>query len=149
MLSTSAALTVGSNPTANAAVGGVSASHIAHMGNVLQMRSGSQINQYVLTPSLNKFTIIADSIKTSVLDIHPYRAQFTNKCKLTINNMFVDHTAHRYLHASTQKIKIIAPNYLAPIASISTQITTTGLVGWTCFGLVTIGFTTLGALYLF
>lgn len=49
----------------------------------------------------------------------------------------------------TQKIIIIVPNYLAPIASISTQITSTALVGWTCFGLVTIGFTTLGALYLF
>ena len=37
--------------------------------------------------------------------------------------------------------------YLAPIAS--TQINTTALIGWTCFGVGIIRFTILGSLYLF
>ena len=66
---------------------------------------------------------------------------------MIINNMFQEHTARRYLQGSTQKLKTIGPTYLAPIAS--TQIKTTALIGWTCFGVGLIGFTTFGALYLF
>lgn len=83
------------------------------------------------------------------MEVHPYRGQFTANCRLSINNIFQDHTASLYLQGSTEKIKIVAPTYLAPIASVSTQINTTALIGWTCFGLGLIGFTTLGALYLF
>ena len=70
------------------------------------------------------------------------RAQFTANCKISIDKMFQEHTARRYLQGSTQKLK-----YLAPIAS--TQINTTALIGWTVFGVGLIGFTTLGVLYLF
>ena len=66
---------------------------------------------------------------------------------MIINNMFQEHTARRYLQGSTQKLKTIGPTYLAPIAS--TQIKTTALIGWTCFSVGLIGFTTFGALYLF
>ena len=55
----------------------------------------------------------------------------------------------RYLQGSTQKIKRVAPTQLTPIVSVSTQINTTGLMGWTCFGLGLISFLTLGSLYLF
>ena len=66
---------------------------------------------------------------------------------MIINNMFQEHTAHRYLQGSTQKLKAIGLTYLAPIAS--TQINTTALIGWTCFGVGIVSFTILGALYLF
>ena len=96
---------------------------------------------------LKDFTIVVDSIKTPM--VHPYRAQFTDNCKITINNMFQEHTARRYLQGSAQKIKTIAPTYLVPIASASTKVNTTALIGWTCFGVGLIGFITFGALYLF
>ena len=135
---------VNTDPTTNAAIGAAVASKIAYMKAILARGGGSE---YILTPSLKDFTIMADSIKTPVLEVHPYRAQFTANCKISINNMFQDHTTHRYLQGSAQKIKTVAPTYLAPIAS--TQINTTALIGWTCFGVGLIGFTTLGALYLF
>ena len=61
--------------------------------------------------------------------------------------MFQEHTTRRSLQGSIHKIKTVAPTYLVPIAS--TQINTTALIGWTCFGVGLIGVTTLGALYLF
>jgi hypothetical protein len=61
--------------------------------------------------------------------------------------MFQEHTARRYLQGSAQKIKTVAPTYLGPIAS--TQINTTALIGWMCFGVTIISFTILGSLYLF
>jgi len=104
----------------------------------------SQIQQI---PSLKDFAIIVDSVKTPGLEIHPYRTQFINNSKMIIDNMFQEYTARRYLQGSTQKLKTIAPTYLAPIAS--NQINTTALVSWTFFGVILICFTTLGALYLF
>jgi len=61
--------------------------------------------------------------------------------------MFQEHAARRYLQGSAQKIKTVAPTYLAPMAS--SQINTTALIGWTCLGVGLIGFTILGSLYLF
>jgi hypothetical protein len=66
---------------------------------------------------------------------------------MIIDNMFHEHTARRYLQGSAQKIKTVASTYLVPIAS--TQINTTALIGWTCFGVGIISFTILGSLYLF
>jgi hypothetical protein len=60
--------------------------------------------------------------------------------------MFQEHTARRYLQGSAQKIKTVAPAYLAPMGSTSTK---TALIGWTCLGVGLIGFTILGSLYLF
>jgi hypothetical protein len=40
-----------------------------------------------------------------------------------------------------------SPSYMAPIAS--TQLNTISLIGWTCFGVVLIGFTIFVALYVF
>jgi hypothetical protein len=68
---------------------------------------------------------------------------------MIIDNMFQEHTARRYLQGSAQKIKTVAPTYLAPIASASTKINTTALISWTCFDVGPIGFITFGALYLF
>jgi hypothetical protein len=128
-------------------MGAAVASKVAYMKAILARGGSLQRNQYVLNPSLKDFRITVDSIKTPVLEVHPYRAQFTAQCKISINNMFQEHTARRYLQGSAQKIKTVGPTYLAPIAS--NQINTTALIGWTCFGVVLIGFTTLGALYLF
>jgi len=83
------------------------------------------------------------------LDIHPYRTEFTNKSKMILDNMFQEHTARRYLEGSAQKIKTVAPNYLAPMAAASTTVNTTAVIGWTCFGVGRIGFTILDSLYLF
>lgn len=63
--------------------------------------------------------------------------------------MFQDHTARRCLQGSAQKIKTVAPTYLAPMASASTKVNTTALIGWTCLGVGLISFTILGSLYLF
>ena len=132
------------DPTTNGAIGAAVASKIGYMRAILA-RGGS--SQHILNPSLKDFTIVVDSIKTPM--VHPYRAQFTDNCKITINNMFQEHTARRYLQGSSQKIKTVAPTYLAPIASASTKVNTTALISWTCFGVGLIGFITFGALYLF
>ena len=142
LLSASTATAVGSTPAANAGLGGAVAAHIAHMRDVLQIRGGS-----ILGSEVKDFKIVLDSVQTPILEIHPYQKQFTENSKMIINNMFQEHTARRYLQGSTQKLKTIGPTYLAPIAS--TQIKTTALIGWTCFGVGLIGFTTFGALYLF
>jgi len=110
-------------------------------------RGGGSYNiaKSISSSSLKEFAIVVDSVKTPM--VHPYRAQFTANCKITINNMFQEHTARRYLQGSAQKIKTVAPTYLVPIAS--TQINTTALIGWTCLGVGIISFTVLGSLYLF
>lgn len=68
---------------------------------------------------------------------------------MIIDNIFQEHTARRYLQGSAQKIKTVAHIYLAPMASASTKVNTTALIGWTCLGVGLIGFTILGSLYLF
>ena len=142
LLSASTATAVGSTPAANAGLGGAVEAHIAHMRDVLQIRGGS-----ILGSEVKDFKIVLDSVQTPILEIHPYQKQFTENSKMIINNMFQEHTARRYLQGSTQKLKTIGPTYLAPIAS--TQINTTALIGWTCFGVGIVSFTILGALYLF
>ena len=128
------------DPTTNGAIGAAVASKIGYMRAILARGGGSQ---HILNPSLKDFTIVVDSIKTPM--VHPYRAQFTYNSKMIIDNMFQEHTARRYLQGSVHKI--VRPTYLVPIAS--TQIKTTALIGWTCFGVGLIGFITFGALYLF
>jgi len=98
---------------------------------------GYKKKTYFLNPSLKGFIITVDSIKTPVLGVHPYHRQFTDKCKLSISNLFQEHTARRYLQASAPKIKTVPP------ASIAyTQINTTAVFGWTCFsfGIISLGF---------
>lgn len=148
LLSASTAVAVSSSPAANAGVGGAIASHIGHMRQVLEIRGGSILGS-VLGSEVKDFKIVLDSVQTPILEIHPYRKQFTENSKMIINNMFQEHTAHRYLQGSAQKIKTVAPTYLASIASVSTKVNTIALIGWTCFGVGLIGFITFGALYLF
>ena len=142
-LSTSAASAFTTDPATNAAVGGAVASKIAYMRAILTRGGGcSKITK--LKSSLKDFAIIVD---IPVLKIDPSRTQFTSNSKMIIENMFQDHTARRYLQGSGQKIKTVAPTYLAPMAL--TPINTTPLIGWTCLGVGLIGFTILGSLYLF
>ena len=121
-----------------AAVGGAVVAYIAHIRDVLQILGGQ-----ILGSKVNKSVL--DSVKTPVFEIHPYRTQFTYNSKMIIDNMFQEHTARRYLQGSVDKI--VRLTYLVPIAS--TEIKTNALIGWTCFGVGLIGFTILGALYLF
>ena len=144
LLSASAGTAVGSTPAANAALGGAVAAHISYMREILRIRGGS-----ILGSEVKDFKIILNSVKTPILDIHPYRTEFTYNSKISINNMFQEHTARRCLQGSAQKIKTVAPTYLAPVAAASTQVNTTALIGWTCLGVGLIGFTILGSLYLF
>ena len=149
-LSTSGASAITTDPATNAAVGGAVASKIAYMRAMLTRGGGSyNIARSISSSSLKEFAIIVDSVKTPVSTIHPYRAEFTYNSKMIIDNMFQDHTARRYLQGSTQKIKTVAPTYLAPIVSVSTKVNTTPLIGWTCLGFGLISFTILGSLYLF
>jgi hypothetical protein len=148
LFAASGTTSVSSNPAANAGIGAAVAGHISHMREVLKTRGGSS----VLSSEVKDFKIVLDTVKTPVLNIHPYRAEFTAKCKVSINNMFQDYRACRYLQGSTEKFKIVtptclkSPTYLTSIASVSTK---TGLIGWTCLGLGVISFVTLGSLYLF
>ena len=143
-LSTSGASAVTTDPATNAAVGGAVASKIAYMRAILTRGGGGSYKITKLKSSLKDFAIIVD---TPVLEIDPSRTQFTSNSKMIIDNMFQEHTARRYLQGSAQKIKTVAPTYLAPMAS--SQINTTALIGWTCLGVGLIGFTILGSLYLF
>ena len=107
------------------------------------------IPKSISSSSLKEFAIVVNLVKTPVFDIHPYRTEFTYNSKMIIDNMFQDHTACRYLQGSAQKIKTVAPTYLVQMASASTKVNTTGLIGSTCLGVGLISFTILGSLYLF
>ena len=141
------------DPTTNAAMGAAVASKIAYMKAILAARGGSQqLLEYVLTPSLKNYlmknySITVNPVVTPLLS--PAQIQLQETSKLIIKNMFQEHTAHRYLQGSAQKIKTVAPNYLAPMAAASTRVNTTAVIGWTCLGVGLIGFTILGSLYLF
>jgi hypothetical protein len=107
------------------------------------------IAKSIFSSSLKEFAIVVDLIKTPVLDIHPYQAEFIYNSKMIIDNMFQEHIARRSLQVSAQKIKTVAPAYLALMVSASTIINNTALIGWTCLGVGLISFTILGSLYLF
>ena len=144
LLSTSKTSAVTIDPATNAAVGSAVASKIAYMRAILTRGGGRNYKITKLKSSLKDFSIIVD---TPVLEIDPSRTQFTSNSKMIIDNMFQEHTARRYLQRSAQKIKAVAPTYLAPMAS--SQINTTALIGWTCLGVGLISFTILSSLYLF
>ena len=103
----------------------------------------------ISSSSLKEFTIVVDSIKTSVLDIYPYQAESIYNDKMIIDNIFQEHTARRFLQVSAQKIKTVAPTYLALMISASTIINNTALIHWTCLSVGLISFTILSSLYLF
>ena len=149
-LSTSGAAAVTTDPATNAGVGAAVASKIAYMRAVLARGGGNYgITKLIPPSSLKEFEIIADSGKTPVLDINPYRTQFTCNSKMIITNMFENHTAHRYLQASTQKMKTVVPTYVAPMTSAATTLNTNAFIGWTFFGFGLTSFTVFGSLYLF
>ena len=145
-LSTSGVLAVTTDPATNAAVSGAVASKIAYMRAILTWGGGGSYNiaKSIFSFSLEEFAVVVNSVKTPVLDIHPYRTEFTYNRKMILNNIFQEHAAHRCLQGSTQKIKTIVP--LAPMVS---KVNTTALIGWTCLGIGLISFTILGSLYLF
>ena len=131
-LFTSEASAVTTDPATNAAVGSAVASKIAYMLAILTRGGGSyNLAKSISSSSLKEFAIVVDSVKTPVLDIHPYRTEFTYNSKMIIDNMFQEHTARRYLKGYAQKI---VPTYLVPMASASTKVNTTALIGWTCLG---------------
>ena len=117
----------------------------------IMARGGSQeLLEYVLIPSLKNYLMKNYSITPVVTPLlSPAQIQLQETNKLIIQNMFQEHTARRYLQGSAQKIKTVAPNYLAPMAAASTTVNTTAVIGWTCLGVGLIGFTILGSLYLF
>lgn len=123
-LSASTGAVFGSSTAANGSAGAVVASHIAHMRNVLEMRGGS-----LLGSGVKGSKIVLNSVN------YHYGTEFTYNSKMIIENMFEEHTTHRYLQASVQKIKTVAPNYLVPMASASTKVNTIALIGWTFLGL--------------
>ena len=125
-------------------------SKIAYMKAILTRDGGSyNIVKSISSSSLKEFAIFVDSVKTPVLNIYPYRTEFTYNSKMIIDNMFQEHTARRYLQGFVQKTKTIIPIYLAPMASASTKVNTTALIGWRCLGFGLISFTILDVLYLF
>jgi len=124
LLPSSATVAATSNSVDNTGIGGAIAGHIAHMRKVLGVRGGSFIGSVVKDSK-----IVLDPVKLPVHQIHPFRVEFTANSKIIIDNMFQEHTTHRYLQGSVQKFKTIAPTYLAPI--VSTQVNTTALIGWT------------------
>jgi len=70
LLSASTATAVGSTPAANAGLGGAVAAHIAHMRDVLGIRGGSTLGSRVKDSK-----IVLDSVKLTVREIHPFRAE--------------------------------------------------------------------------
>jgi len=58
------------DPPTNRAMGSAVGSKIGYTKAILARGGGSQIEQYILIPSLKDFAIIADSIKTPVLEVH-------------------------------------------------------------------------------
>jgi hypothetical protein len=146
-LSTSTLSVTQLDPATNAAVGAAISTKIAYMRAILARGGGNQTGEYLLTPSLKGFAIVANSIKSPSLESHAYRKKFFSNCKISIDTILHDHTARRYFQASGPKMKIIAPTYLTPI--VSTQVNTTAFIGFTTLGFGLIVFTSLGLLYLF
>ena len=99
-LSASGASAVTTDPATNAAIGGAVASKIAYMRAILTRGGGGgsyNIAKSISSSSLEEFAVVVNSVKTPVLDIHPYRTVFTYNSKMIINNMFQEHTARRCL----------------------------------------------------
>ena len=89
---------VTTDPNTSIAIGAAVGSKIGYMRAILTRGGGScNITKSISSSSLKDFAIIVDSVKTPVLEIHPYRTQFTYNSKMIIDNMFQEHTARRYL----------------------------------------------------
>jgi hypothetical protein len=146
LLSSSVATAFTSDGATNLAQGSVAGAQLSFMREViLKLRGGS--DQLLL----KDFAIMADAIKTPVVPLSLSLAQikFHDNCKLIIQNMWKEQLSRRYVQRAGEKFKMIefSPSYMAPI--VLTQLNTIPLIVWTCFGFVLIGFTILGALYLF
>ena len=138
---------VNSDPATNAAVGAAIGCQLNYMKNILNNTRGGA-SQFSVNPSFKYSTSIIDSIKTPT--IHPYRAQFSSNCDMAINNMFQQHTTHRYIKGCNQKFRAIAaPAYMAPLSSSSAKISIIKLTSWTFLGFGVVTFSILGSLYLF
>jgi hypothetical protein len=109
-------------------------------------RGGANHQVTKLNFSSKDYVIIVDSIKTPILEVHPYQAEFTVNSINIIHSMFQDHISRRYTQRSAQKFKSITPTYLVLITS--NQISSTTLI-LTFFGAGLIFYTIFGALYFF
>ena len=91
---------------------------------VILTRGGRNYNitKSIASSSLEEFAVVVNSVKTPVLDIHPYRTEFTYNNKMIIDNLFQEHTARRYLQRSAQKIKTVAPRILKVSENISISV---------------------------
>jgi hypothetical protein len=139
LMASSAAMAAGSTPAANAGLGGAVAGQITHMRHVLQIRGGNISN-------IKDFKLVFNSLKSPILDIHPYRFQFNENCNTIFNNILQEHTARRYLNFKSS-FNLNTPSYLIPIPIISSSNAGV-LIGWS-LGVGLISFTILGLLYLF
>jgi hypothetical protein len=80
-LSTSTLSVTQLDPATNAAVGAAISTKIAYMRAILARGGGNQTGEYLLTPSLKGFAIVANSIKIHSLESHAYRKKFFQTAK--------------------------------------------------------------------
>jgi hypothetical protein len=147
-LSTSGGSMVTANPNTNIAVGSAVATKIQYMRAILA-RGGGQVNTSLSAKSLvslKEYMIKLEAPKTIVMD--NYQSKFSMASKQIIDNIFNEHTTRRYVQATQgQTLNKILPTSVGSL--YLRQAATASVFGWTCFGVLLFGASTVGALYLF
>lgn len=99
---TTSTAAVTTDPATNAAEGSAVVAKIAYMRAIFTRGGSYHITKSISSSSLKEFAIVVDSVQTPVLDIHPYRTEFTYNSKRIIDNMFQELTARRSLQGANQ-----------------------------------------------
>ena len=104
-ISTSATSMFHTDPATNFAVGGSIASQISFMKAIIARGEAQETVKYVLIPSLKDFAITSNRLETPAMTrlLSPAQMQFNNKCNIITQNIFVEHTARRYVKGLAQK----------------------------------------------
>ena len=101
-------------------------SKTSYMKAILVRGGAPEIMEYVLLPSLKKFTITANPLKTPVLSPAQFKLQETGK--IISQNIFVKHTNRRYAQGLAKKVVRLPTTSVEPLAFLAST-------GWTCFGI--------------
>lgn len=104
LFSTSATAAATSVPSTNGAIGTAILTQIAHMRKVLnETRGGGILDNLPVRLTKNSL------VKSSVLEVHPYRTVYAEKSREIITNIFNQHTQCRYEYSLAKSGKKFIP----------------------------------------
>jgi hypothetical protein len=86
----------------------------------------------------------SETAKSVIMQSDLYRSHFTQNSKVTIDNMFREHTVRRYMKVSTLEFKTVVPTSL-----VSIKVNNVSSFSGTVLGIVSICLFIFGVLYFF